>query len=151
RRAQFHEAAERVRDRGAHDRRTPKQMEVGGQDRRVEESLTPGTRASQRAGFRRKPTATIRTLRQCLRARMRAYQGFSVEKIMRALLLTSIISLFLVPIATAQPPRATPSSQQTTAQPQASPAGAPNTARVPVPEPSEKALSYYHGNIVLWV
>src|SRR5262245_50988792 len=43
----------------------------------------------------------------------------------------------------AQQPTATPDSQQTSSQ--------SSTAPVPVPEPSEKALSYYRSGIVLWV
>src|SRR5262247_1119662 len=62
---------------------------------------------------------------------------------MRALLLIVSFCLFLAFTAYAQQPTATPDSQQTVAQ---SP-----TAPVPVPEPSEKALSYYHSGIVLWV
>src|SRR5499426_2467910 len=62
---------------------------------------------------------------------------------MRALLLIVSFCLFLAFTAYAQQPTATPDSQQTVAQ-------AP-TAPVPVPEPSEKALSYYRSGIVLWV
>jgi len=62
---------------------------------------------------------------------------------MRALLLIASFCLFLAFTAYAQQPTATPDSQQTSAQ---SP-----TAPVPVPEPSEKALSYYHSGIVLWI
>ena len=62
---------------------------------------------------------------------------------MRALLLIVSFCLFLAFTAYAQQPTATPDSQQTSAQ---SP-----TAPVPVPEPSEKALSYYHSGIVLWI
>src|SRR5215831_11748308 len=62
---------------------------------------------------------------------------------MRALLLIVSFCLFLAFTAYAQQPAATPDSQQTSAQ---SP-----TAPVPVPEPSEKALSYYRSGIVLWV
>lgn len=62
---------------------------------------------------------------------------------MRALLLTIIIC-FLVPSAAyAQQPTAPPNSQQTSAQ--------SSTAPVPVPEPSEKALSYYRSGIALSV
>jgi STE24 endopeptidase len=45
--------------------------------------------------------------------------------------------------AYAQQPATTPDSQQTSAQ--------SSTAPVPVPEPSEKAVSYYHSGIVLWI
>src|SRR5215468_4547858 len=62
---------------------------------------------------------------------------------MRALLLIASFCLFLAFTAYAQQPTATPDSQQTSAQ---SP-----TAPVPVPEPSEKALSYYHSGNVLWI
>jgi Zn-dependent protease with chaperone function len=62
---------------------------------------------------------------------------------MRALLLTITCCLLITSAASAQQPTATPESQQTVAQ---SP-----TAPVPVPEPSEKALSYYHSGIVLWI
>src|SRR5215813_14730302 len=62
---------------------------------------------------------------------------------MRALLLIASFCLFLAFTAYAQQPTATPDSQQTSAQ---SP-----TAPVPVPEPSEKALSYYHSGIALWI
>ncbi len=62
---------------------------------------------------------------------------------MRALLLIVTFCLFLSSLVYAQQPTATPDSQQTSAQ---SP-----TAPVPVPEPSEKALSYYRSGIVLWI
>src|SRR5262245_16570730 len=62
---------------------------------------------------------------------------------MRALLLAGAFCLLLTSAASAQQPTATPDSQRASAQ---SPA-----AYVPVPEPSEKALSYYRGGIVLWV
>jgi Zn-dependent protease with chaperone function len=74
-----------------------------------------------------------------------------MEKRMRALLLTAIACLFLSSIAAAQSPGPTPDSQQMTAQPQATPSATPDRGPVPVPEPSEKALSYYHGNIALWI
>jgi Zn-dependent protease with chaperone function len=62
---------------------------------------------------------------------------------MRALLLTIIICLLIPSAASAQQPTAPPDSQQTSAQ--------SSTAPVPVPEPSEKALSYYRSGIVLSV
>ena len=62
---------------------------------------------------------------------------------MRALLLIVSFCLFLTSSVYAQQPTATPDSRQTSAQ---SP-----TAPVPVPEPSEKALSYYRSGIVLWI
>ena len=62
---------------------------------------------------------------------------------MRALLLTGAFCLLLTSAAPAQQPTATPDSQQTSAQSGAAP--------VPVPEPSEKALSYYRSGIALWV
>lgn len=62
---------------------------------------------------------------------------------MRALLLIVTFCLIIASAAHAQQPTATPGSQQTSAQ--------SSTAPVPVPEPSEKALSYYHGNIALWI
>src|SRR5215467_7783869 len=66
---------------------------------------------------------------------------------MRALLLIITCCLLLTAAASAQQPTATPDSQQTSAQPSTVPAAAP----VPVPEPSERALSYYRSGIVLWV
>src|SRR5262245_48438461 len=66
-----------------------------------------------------------------------------MEMTMRALLLIVSFCLFLTSSVYAQQPTATPDSRQTSAQ---SP-----TAPVPVPEPSEKALSYYRSGIVLWV
>lgn len=62
---------------------------------------------------------------------------------MRALLLIVIICLLVPSAVSAQQPTATPDSQQTSAQ-----SGADT---VPVPEPSEKALSYYRSGIVLAV
>ena len=62
---------------------------------------------------------------------------------MRAMLLIITFCLLLTPAASAQQPTATPGSQQASAQ--------SSTAPVPVPEPSEKALSYYRSGIVLWV
>jgi STE24 endopeptidase len=62
---------------------------------------------------------------------------------MRALFLTVSFCLFLASSVYAQQPTATPDSQQTSAQ-------SPGDA-VPVPEPSEKALSYYRSGIVLWI
>lgn len=62
---------------------------------------------------------------------------------MRALLLIVTFCLLLTSAASAQQPTATPDSQQTSAQ--------SSTAPVPVPEPSEKALSYYRSGIVLWI
>src|SRR5262245_29457482 len=66
-----------------------------------------------------------------------------MEMTMRALLLIVSFCLFLTSSVYAQQPTATPDSRQTSAQ---SP-----TAPVPVPEPSEKALSYYRSGIVLWI
>jgi Zn-dependent protease with chaperone function len=62
---------------------------------------------------------------------------------MRALLLIITFCLLLTSAASAQQPTATPESQQASAQ--------SSTAPVPVPEPSEKALSYYRSGIVLWI
>jgi Zn-dependent protease with chaperone function len=62
---------------------------------------------------------------------------------MRALFLTVSFCLFLTSSVYAQQPTATPDSQQTSAQSPSDP--------VPVPEPSEKALSYYRSGIVLWI
>ena len=62
---------------------------------------------------------------------------------MRALLLIITSCLLLTSAASAQQPAATPDSRQASAQ--------SSTAPVPVPEPSEKALSYYRSGIVLWV
>jgi Zn-dependent protease with chaperone function len=61
----------------------------------------------------------------------------------RALLLIVTFCLILTSAASAQQPTATPGQPQTSAQ--------PPTAPVPVPEPSEKALSYYRSGIVLWI
>jgi Zn-dependent protease with chaperone function len=72
---------------------------------------------------------------------------------MRALSLTIICFLLFVPVASAQQP-STPNSQpsaQPTIAPAIAPSPTPDTSRVPVPEPSEKAVSYYHGNILLWI
>jgi Zn-dependent protease with chaperone function len=62
---------------------------------------------------------------------------------MRALLLITTFCLLLTSAASAQRPTATPDSQQASTQ--------SSTAPVPVPEPSEKALSYYRSGILLWV
>jgi len=62
---------------------------------------------------------------------------------MRALLLIVTLCLFGASAAFAQQPAATPDPQQTSAQ--------SSTDPVPVPEPSEKALSYYRSGIVLWI
>jgi Zn-dependent protease with chaperone function len=62
---------------------------------------------------------------------------------MRALLLIITSCLLLTSAASAQQPTTTPGPQQAAAQ--------SSTAPVPVPEPSEKALSYYRSGIVLWV
>ncbi|HKC87331.1 MAG TPA: M48 family peptidase, partial [Blastocatellia bacterium] len=62
---------------------------------------------------------------------------------MRALLLIITCCLLLTSAASAQQPAATPDSRQASAQSPSAP--------VPVPEPSEKALSYYRSGIVLWV
>jgi STE24 endopeptidase len=61
----------------------------------------------------------------------------------RALLLIVSFCLLLTLVVSAQQPTATPGSQPTYAQ--------SSTAPVPVPEPSEKALSYYRSGIVLSV
>jgi STE24 endopeptidase len=66
-----------------------------------------------------------------------------MEKVVRALLLIVTFCLILTPAAYAQQPTATPGRPQISAQ--------PSTAPVPVPEPSEKALSYYRSGIVLWI
>ncbi|MGH9855575.1 MAG: hypothetical protein ACREBD_37550, partial [Blastocatellia bacterium] len=63
---------------------------------------------------------------------------------MRALLLIVTFSLILTSAASAQQPSATPDAQQPAASTQAS-------APVPVPEPSEKAWSYYRSGIAIWV
>src|SRR5262249_24216302 len=65
------------------------------------------------------------------------------ERAMRALLLIITFCILLTSAASAQQPTATPNSQQATAQ--------PSTAPVPVPEPSEKAVSYYRSGILLWI
>src|SRR5262245_2578718 len=65
------------------------------------------------------------------------------ESVMRALLLILSSCLLLTSAASAQQPTATPASQQSSAQ--------SSTAPVPVPEPSEKALSYYRSGILLWI
>src|SRR5215470_3135142 len=62
---------------------------------------------------------------------------------MRALLLIITCCLLLTSAASAQQPAATPDSRQASAQSPSAP--------IPVPEPSEKALSYYRSGIVLWV
>src|SRR4030095_8865468 len=62
---------------------------------------------------------------------------------MRALLLIITSCLLLTSAASAQQPAATPDSQQASAQ--------SSTAPVPVPEPSEKAVSYYRSGILLWI
>ncbi|MCI0390117.1 MAG: M48 family metallopeptidase [Acidobacteria bacterium] len=62
---------------------------------------------------------------------------------MRSLFLIVSFCLFLTSSVYAQQPTATPDSQQTSAQSPTDP--------VPVPEPSEKALSYYRSGIVLWI
>jgi STE24 endopeptidase len=61
---------------------------------------------------------------------------------MRALLLIVSFCLLFTFAASAQQPTVTPDSRQTSAQ---------SSAPVPVPEPSEKALSYYRSGIVLSV
>jgi Zn-dependent protease with chaperone function len=66
-----------------------------------------------------------------------------MEKVVRALLLIVTFCLTLTSAASAQRPTAAPGQPQTSAQ--------PSTAPVPVPEPSEKALSYYRSGIVLWI
>ena len=62
---------------------------------------------------------------------------------MRPLLLTITFCLLLTSVASAQQPTATPDSQQSSAQ--------SSTAPVPVPEPNEKAMSYYRSGILLWI
>ncbi|HEV2669293.1 MAG TPA: M48 family metallopeptidase, partial [Blastocatellia bacterium] len=66
---------------------------------------------------------------------------------MRVRLLIITLCLFGACVAYAQQPIATPDSQQTSAQSSNSTVSAP----VPVPEPSEKAMSYYRSGIALWV
>jgi Zn-dependent protease with chaperone function len=66
---------------------------------------------------------------------------------LRALFLIVGFCLILTSAASAQQPTATPDAPQTSAQSSSSQTGAP----VPVPEPSEKALSYYRSGIVLSV
>jgi STE24 endopeptidase len=63
------------------------------------------------------------------------------------LLLIASFCLLLTAAASAQQPAASPDSQQPSAQSSSAPGAAP----VPVPEPSEKALSYYRSGIVLSV
>lgn len=70
---------------------------------------------------------------------------------MRALLLSISFCSFLTSIALAQSPGITPDFQQILPRTQLALAPTPSPAPVPVPEPSEKALSYYHGNIALWI
>src|SRR5262245_41339373 len=60
-----------------------------------------------------------------------------------ALLLIITVCLLLTSATAAQQPTATPDPQQSSAQ--------SGDAPVPVPEPSEKALSYYRSGIVLWI
>jgi STE24 endopeptidase len=72
-----------------------------------------------------------------------AYEIWHTEKVVRALLLIVTFCLTLTSAASAQQPTAAPGQPQTSAQ--------PSTAPVPVPEPSEKALSYYRSSIVLWI
>ncbi|MGH9751240.1 MAG: M48 family metallopeptidase [Blastocatellia bacterium] len=60
---------------------------------------------------------------------------------MRALLLIVSFCLLLTSTVSAQQPTATPDAQQTSAQ----------SGAVPVPEPIEKAVSYYRSGIVLWI
>jgi Zn-dependent protease with chaperone function len=62
---------------------------------------------------------------------------------MRSLLLIITFCLLLTSAISAQQPTATPGSQQASAQ--------SSTAPVPVPEPSEKAVSYYRSGILLWI
>src|SRR5262245_5631769 len=72
-----------------------------------------------------------------------AYEIWHMENAVRALLLIVTFCLILTSAASAQQPTATPGQQQTSAQ--------SSNAPVPVPEPSEKALSYYRSGIVLWI
>jgi len=65
------------------------------------------------------------------------------EKAMRVMLLIITFCLLLTSAISAQQPTATPGSQQASAQ--------SSTAPVPVPEPSEKAVSYYRSGILLWI
>src|SRR5262249_48155594 len=62
---------------------------------------------------------------------------------MRDMLLIITFCLLLTSAASAQQPTVTPDSQQASAQ--------SSTAPVPVPEPSEKALSYYRSGVLLWI
>ena len=66
---------------------------------------------------------------------------------MRALLLIVTLCLFGASAAYAQQQTATPDSQQASQQSSAQ----SSTAPIPIPEPSEKALSYYRSGIVLWI
>jgi Zn-dependent protease with chaperone function len=76
---------------------------------------------------------------------------------MRALFLIIGLCLLFTPAASAQQPAATPDAPQPSAQSSSSQTGSSQTgdsqagAPVPVPEPSEKALSYYRSGIVLSV
>jgi Zn-dependent protease with chaperone function len=80
-----------------------------------------------------------------LKAGLRTDEGGTTnkERTMRALLLIITFCLLLTSAASAQQPTATPDSQQASAQ--------SSTAPVPVPEPSEKAVSYYRSGILLWI
>src|SRR5262245_20221600 len=62
---------------------------------------------------------------------------------MRAILLIITFCILLTSAASAQQPTATPDSQQASAQ--------SSTAPVPVPEPSEMAVSYYRSGVLLWI
>ncbi|HEX5086157.1 MAG TPA: M48 family peptidase, partial [Blastocatellia bacterium] len=68
---------------------------------------------------------------------------------MRALFLIIGLCLLFTPAASAQQPAATPDAPQNSAQSSSSQTGDSQAgAPVPVPEPSEKALSYYRSGIV---
>ena len=62
---------------------------------------------------------------------------------MRTWLLVGIVCLWLAPIASAQAPAAPPSPVSETP--------AASTERVPVPEPTQRALAYHRSGNVLWV
>ncbi|MBO0858190.1 MAG: M48 family metallopeptidase [Chloracidobacterium sp.] len=66
-----------------------------------------------------------------------------MKKVVRALLLTATFCLILTSAAFARQPTETPGQRHSSAQ--------SSNAPVPVPEPSEKALSYYRSGIVLWI
>ncbi|MEP7339118.1 MAG: M48 family metallopeptidase [Acidobacteriota bacterium] len=69
---------------------------------------------------------------------------------MRVVILIAILGLMLGINAFAQTPNASPSTT-ISAQPTPAPAVQTDNGPVAVPTPSEKAMSYYHGNIALWI